>query len=349
MDSVMAGTGVQIWSGIEQVPADFGPSVVTLGNFDGVHRGHQEVLRRVVTLARSSGARAVAVTFDPHPSVIHRPDTAPPLLTDTVDRVELIARTEVDAVLVLTYSLEFAKQSPEEFVARYLAGPLGAERVVVGHDVRFGWQNVGDLDTMIELGRQYGFDVDAIDDLGQADTPGVTAAPERWSSTFVRELLTAGDVARVREILGRAHSVRGEVVHGDARGRDLGFPTANLGRPVAGMIPADGVYAGWLERVPSQEHAQLVDESERREGGAYGRLPAAISIGTNPTFDGVDRRVEAYVLDRTDLDLYGDEVRVTFVEHLRPTLRFDSVAQLVERMTVDVDRARQILGAQHDA
>lgn len=352
MDSMMAGTDVQIWSGIEQIPADYGPSVVTLGNFDGVHRGHQEVLRRVVTLARSSGARAVAVTFDPHPGAIHRPDTAPPLLTDTVDRVELIGRTGVDAVLVLPYSLEFAKQSPEEFVARYLAGPLGAERVVVGHDVRFGWQNAGDLDTMIELGRQYGFDVDAIDDLGQVDAPGTTAAPDRWSSTFVRELLTAGDVARVREVLGRAHSVRGEVVHGDARGRDLGFPTANLGRPVAGMIPADGVYAGWLERVPAQEDAQLTGEfdelDERRDDDASGRLPAAISIGTNPTFDGVDRRVEAYVLDRTDLDLYGDEVRITFVERLRPTLRFDSVAQLIERMTVDVDQARQLLRAQRD-
>lgn len=320
---------VLVWTDIDQVPADFGPSVVTIGNFDGVHRGHQAVLKRVVEAARSLGALAVAITFDPHPSAIHRPDTAPPLLTATPDKIDLISRSGVDAILVLPYSLQFAQQSAEQFVARYIAGRVGAKHVVVGHDVRFGWQNSGDLSTLIELGREYDYEVTPIDDLGESLS--ADDRPTRWSSTVVRELLDLGDVAGAREILGREHSLSSVVIHGDARGRLLGFPTANLEFPVEGMIPADGVYAGWLQRIDSGE------------GQESGPLPAAISIGTNPTFAGQTRRVEAYVLDRTDLDLYGDDVRLSFVELLRPTLRFDSVDELVTRMTHDVDRAREIL------
>ncbi len=325
----MAQGRAQVWTDIAQVPADFGPAVVTIGNFDGVHLGHQEVLRQVVDLAKSARARAVAVTFDPHPSAIHRPETAQPLLTQTAKKIELIAESGVDAILVLPYSLEFAQQSAEEFVSRYIAGRVGAKRVVVGHDVRFGWQNSGDLTTLIELGREHGFEVTPIADLGQATT--ADDRPTRWSSTVVRELLLMGDVSRAQEVLGREHSLSSRVIHGDARGRLLGFPTANLEFPVAGMIPADGVYAGWLERINPQA------------GLEAGPLPAAISIGTNPTFAGVTRRVEAYVLDRTDLELYGDQVRLRFVDLLRPTLRFDSVDELVKQMTADVDRARQIL------
>ncbi len=325
----MAHNGAQVWTSVDQVPADFGPTVVTIGNFDGVHLGHQEVLQQVVDLARASGCRAIAVTFDPHPSEIHRPDTAPPLLTSTAQKIDLLCRTGIDAVLVLPYSLEFAKQSPEQFVANFIAGRVGAIHVVVGHDVRFGWQNAGDLGTLTELGRQYGFDVTPITDLGQTTT--LDDGTTRWSSTAVRELLLRGDVNRVQEILGREHSVSSLVVHGDARGRLLGFPTANLDFPVEGMVPADGVYAGWLERV------------DPGPGIEPGPLPAAISIGTNPTFAGVNRRVEAYVLDRTDLELYDDRVQLRFVEFLRGTWRFDSVDELVEQMTSDVNQAREIL------
>ncbi|NUU17499.1 bifunctional riboflavin kinase/FAD synthetase [Cellulomonas humilata] len=332
---------MQVWRELSEVPADFGPSVVTIGNFDGVHRGHVGVLRRMCADARTAGAQAVAVTFSPHPQQVHRPDTAPPLLTGDADRLELLEQTGLDGVLLLEYTLEFARQTPQEFVGRYLVDVLHAQTVVVGRDVRFGWNNSGDLSTMVELGREHGFDVEVIDDV----TPAASADPgspedlaadplrRRWSSTWVRELLDAGDVVQAARVLGRPHRVRGTVVHGDARGRELGFPTANLGPDATGMVPADGVYAGWLRRVS-------VDP-----GSADAVLPAAISIGTNPTFDGVERRVEAYVLDRTDLDLYGQVVVLELVERLRPTLRFESVDELVTRMHEDVDRTRQVLDA----
>ncbi|CAM3593245.1 bifunctional riboflavin kinase/FAD synthetase [Isoptericola cucumis] len=322
-----------VFTDLEQVPGGFGPSVVTIGNFDGVHRGHQAVLERLVRLARADGRQAVALTFDPHPAVVHRPDSAPDLLTGLTDRLDLLARTGLDAVLVAPYTLELAAQTPEEFVTRYLVDGLGARSVVVGHDVRFGKGNVGTLATMVELGREHGFEVVAIDDVGDC-LPAADGAGQRWSSSAARALLAEGDVAQAAEILGRPHRVRGTVVHGDARGRELGFPTANLGG-IEGMVPADGVYAGRLLR-PGLAQAE--------PGHPDADLPAAISIGTNPTFDGVERRVEAYVLDRTDLDLYGEPVVLELVERLRPTLRFDGIDPLVAQMRTDVDRARAILG-----
>jgi riboflavin kinase / FMN adenylyltransferase len=323
------GERVHRWTDLGQVPRDAGPSVVTIGNFDGVHRGHRTVLGRMVASARAIGGRAVAVTFHPHPLQVHRPDTAPELLTGVADRLELLAETGLDAVLLLEYTLEFARTSPEDFVRRYLVEGLGARRVVVGRDVRFGRDNSGDLATMVRLGQEHGFEVDVLEDL-HGDLRSDRAGSRRWSSTWVRELLADGDVAGAAEILGRPHRVRGVVVHGDARGRELGYPTANLGRST-GMVPADGVYAGWLRRVGYP--AGLPD--------AY--LPVAISVGTNPTFDGVQRRVEAHVPDRTDLDLYDEEVVVEFVEHLRPTVRFASAEALVEQMERDVERTRQRL------
>jgi len=324
------------WTDLTEVPADFGPTVVTIGNFDGVHRGHVAVCRAIAERARQDGARAVAVTFDPHPAAVHRPESAPELLTGVTDRLDLLARTGLDAVLLLHYTLEFAQQTPDEFVRRYLVEGLRARRVVVGKDVRFGRGNTGTLETMIELGERYGFVVEVVGDVGQTPHDGHA----RWSSTYVRELLATGDVAAADAVLGRPHRLRGVVVHGDARGRELGFPTANLGpapdgTPVQGMVPADGVYAGWLRRPALGDDADAV-------------LPAAISIGTNPTFDGAERRVEAYVLDRTDLDLYGEEVVLELVERLRPTLRFegpDAIDQLVATMHDDVARARETLGA----
>lgn len=322
---------MQRFTDLDQVPDDFGPSVVTIGNFDGVHRGHQRVLRRMVTDARAAGHRAVAVTFDPHPLQVHRPDTAPPLITGLVDRLDLLERTGLDAVLVLPYTLEFARQTPEEFVRRTLVGGLRAATVVIGRDVRFGRDNAGDLSTMIDLGKEYGFVVEVIED---ASDPVVTegAGPElgrRWSSTWIRDLLSAGDVAAAASILGRPHRMRGIVVHGDARGRGLGFPTANLAPDADGMVPADGVYAG-----------RLIRRIGHPDEVSY---PAAISVGTNPTFDGLVRRVEANVLDRDDLDLYDEEVIVEFVERLRPTLRFQSIDELVAQMSADVDAARDIM------
>ncbi len=330
---------MQRWTDLAQVPADFGPSVVTIGNFDGVHRGHAGVLTRMVAGARAAGARSVAVTFTPHPQQVHRPETAPPLLTGDTDRLELLEATGLDAVLLLTYTLEFAQQTAEEFVRRYLVDGLRARTVVVGRDVRFGRGNVGDLATMVGLGERYGFGVEVIEDVapdratGSAPGSASDHAQRRWSSTWVRELLESGEVDRAGEVLGRPHRMRGTVVHGDARGRDLGFPTANLSPDAAGMVPADGVYAGWLRR------------PALAPGSADAVLPAAISVGTNPTFAGAQRRVEAYVLDRTDLDLYGEEVVLDFVARLRPTLRFDSVDALVARMHRDVADVRVALAS----
>lgn len=324
---------MQVWTEVSQVPTGWGPSVVTLGNFDGVHRGHVAVLTRMVDDARAVGAHAVAVTFTPHPAQVHRPHDAPPLLLGDRDRIDLLEATGLDAVLLITYTLDFARQTPQEFVERYLVGALRARTVVVGRDVRFGWQNSGDLSTMRELGERYAFDVEVIDDVRPDGAPDERPAHRRWSSTWVRELLAAGDVRAAADVLGRPHHVRGVVVHGDARGRELGYPTANLGG-TTGLVPADGVYAGWLRR-------------ERRPDGTPVEqdrvLPAAVSIGTNPTFDGRERRVEAYVLDRTDLDLYGEEVVLDLVERLRPTLRFDSVDELLERMASDVRDVRRVL------
>lgn len=304
------------WTDLSQVPADFGPSAVTIGNFDGVHRGHQGVLARTVATARARGLAAVAVTFDPHPAQVHRPDAAPPLITGLTDRLHLLADTGLDAVLVITYTLDFAGQSAEQFVRRYLLEGLRARCIVAGQDVRFGRGNDGDLHTLVDLGKHYGFDVDVVPDVA-GHAPG-----RRWSSTWVRELLAAGDVAGAAQVLGRPHLVRGVVVRGDGRGRELGFPTANLGQ-VTGLVPADGVYAGRL-----------------RHGEVY---PAAISVGTNPTFDGADRRVEAHVLGRDDLELYDAEVVVEFVDRLRAMVRYTSVEELITQMHDDVARAADLL------
>lgn len=336
---------VQRWNDLADVPSGFGPSVVTIGNFDGVHRGHVSVLTRMCADARAVGARAVAVTFTPHPLQVHRPDSAPELITGDEDRLELLAETGLDAVLLLPYTLEFARQTPQEFVERYLVDGLRTRTVVVGRDVRFGWQNSGDLSTMVALGERYGFDVEVIEDVtpapaadpGSAEDQAADPLRRRWSSTWARELLEAGDVVQAARVLGRPHRVRGTVVHGDARGRELGYPTANLGGELTGMVPADGVYAGWLRRVRHADGTAVTSQDPDRV------LPAAVSIGTNPTFDGQERRVEAYVLDRDDLDLYDEQVVVELVERLRPTLRFDSVDALLERMGEDVERVREVL------
>lgn len=314
------------WDDLEEVPPGFGPSVVTLGNFDGVHAGHRAVLGEVVSRATASGARAVAITFDPHPLQVLHPDRAPQLITSLGQRLELLAATGLDAVLVMEFTRELATWSPEEFVRRVLVDRLGARVVVVGQDTRFGHRNSGDVETLRDLGTTLGFDVDVVGDRVPE------SGERRWSSSWVRELLLAGEVADAAEVLTRPHRLAGLVVHGDHRGRELGFPTANLGAPVEGLVPADGVYAGWMLR------SSLPDDDVDRF------LPAAVSIGTNPTFDGVARRVEAYVLDRADLDLYGERVVLELVSRLRATERFDSVDALVQQMHHDVAACRQVLG-----
>lgn len=313
---------MQRWRGLDEVPGDWGPSVVTIGFFDGVHHGHRRVVRRMVELARQRGAKAVVLTFDPHPSEVVRPGTHPALLTTPGFRSELMASLGVDAVLVLPFTAELSKQSPAEFVEQVLVDRLHVVEVVVGENFRFGHRAAGNVTVLTELGERYGFTVAGL----------ALAAPEegeesRFSSTDVRRMVLAGDVETAALRLDRPHRVEGPVVHGAKRGRELGFPTANVETPQYTAIPADGVYAGWL-----------IDGEDR--------LPAAISVGTNPQFDGEHRTVEAYALDRTDLDLYDRHVAVEFVARVRGQERFASLDELIERMNQDVAKVRVLLNAQ---
>lgn len=315
------------WTSLDDVPADFGRTVATLGNFDGVHRGHRAVLRTVTEHAARRGLRSVAVTFDPHPVAVLHPERAPEEIAGLEHRLVLLEEVGLDGVVVLEFTREYAQLSPEDFVVETFVDGLRADVVVVGQDTRFGLHNSGDVDTMRELGQRHGFEVVVQDTAGEHDE-GVRS----WSSTALRRAIAEGDMATATQILDRPHRVSGEVVHGHHRGRELGYPTANLEPESEGMVPADGVYAGWLERP-----ALPADHPDRR-------LPAAISVGTNPTFDDVvQRTVEAYVLDRTDLDLYGEVVWVDFVQRLRGNVRFESVEALMTQIADDVDRARSLL------
>jgi riboflavin kinase/FMN adenylyltransferase len=313
------------------VPAEFGPSVVAIGKFDGVHSGHRAVIDRARVDAAAAGARVVAVTFDRNPLALLRPEICPDSLVGVNQKLQLLADAGVDATLMLTFDRDLADLGAREFVEHVLVGALGVQIVLVGADFRFGRGGAGTPELLRELGAEFGFDVDVIDDVRAID------AGRRVSSTWVRELLTAGDVAGAARLLGRPHAVRGEVVHGLKRGRDLGFPTANLAADLEGFVPAEGVYAGWL-----------VDAGMPGDGTAEPRssvrYPAAISVGTNPTFDDVDvRQVEAYVLDETDLELYGHVVEVEFVERIRGMVAFEGVEPLIAQMTDDVVRVRRVL------
>lgn len=301
-----------------EIPADFGPTVVAIGKFDGVHTGHRLVLEKAIVDAGSQGAKTVAVTFDRNPLAILRPELCPTELVSLAQKIELLGGTGIDAVLVLTFDEVMAQVPAEEFVERILVGNLHAKTVLLGHDFRFGHRGAGNPELLREMGEKFGFTVDAVGD--------VTDEGDRVSSTRIRELLAEGDVATAARLLGRPHAVAGEVVHGLKRGRELGFPTANLSPQSQGDVPADGVYAGWL---------RTADGIHRR---------AAISVGMNPTFDDVEmRQVEAYVLDETDLDLYGQEVVVEFVDRIRGMVAFRGIPALIEQMTDDVARTREIL------
>ncbi|GAA4564755.1 bifunctional riboflavin kinase/FAD synthetase [Planotetraspora kaengkrachanensis] len=319
---------MQGWHGLDDVPEDWGRSVVTIGVFDGVHHGHQRMVAQAVDLARDLGVPAVAVTFDPHPDEVVRPGSHPPQLTTPHRRTELLAELGVDAVCVLPFTLEFSRMSPDEFVQTALVDRLHAAGVVVGENFRFGHKASGDIETLRTLGEKYDYVIEGVPLVGDGDA---------ISSTLIRERLAAGDVAGAAAALGRPHRVEGVVVRGHQRGRALGFPTANVESPQHTAIPADGVYAGWLQCT--------------QEPSAYAgqRWPAAISIGTNPTFDGVARTVEAYALDRDDLDLYGAHVAVDFTERLRDTLRFDSIEDLIAQMRADVDAARRLTAGDDQA
>ncbi|MFD3653039.1 bifunctional riboflavin kinase/FAD synthetase [Streptomyces sp. NPDC058620] len=315
---------MQCWRGLEDIPQDWGRSVVTIGSYDGVHRGHQLIIGRAVDRARELGIPAVVVTFDPHPSEVVRPGSHPPLLAPHHRRAELMAELGVDAVLILPFTTEFSKLSPADFIVKVLVDKLHARAVIEGPNFRFGHRAAGNVQLLTELGGTYDYTVEVVD----LYVSGEAGGGEPFSSTLTRRLIAEGDVTGAAEILGRPHRVEGVVVRGAQRGRELGFPTANVETLPHTAIPADGVYAGWL-------HVN---------GEA---MPAAISVGTNPQFDGTERTVEAYAIDRVGLELYGLHVAVDFLAYVRGMMKFDSIDELLVAMAADVKRSSELIAA-HD-
>ena len=313
-----------LWQGLADVPADWGRSVGTIGVFDGVHRGHQRIIGRAVDAARGLGQPSVVITFDPHPSEVIRPGSHPFLLCTAPRRAELLAGLGADVVCMMPFTREFSQLTPEEFVRSVLVDRLHTALVAVGENFRFGHRAAGDVALLAELGDKYDFTAEGVPLLADGEV--------RISSSLIRQKLADGDVTGAAADLGRPHRVEGVVVPGHRRGRALGFPTANLETFPHTAIPADGVYAGWLSVLGEQE-GQEYEEA---------RWPAAISVGANPTFDGRERVVEAYALDRDDLELYGVHVGVDFAARLRGMERFSSADALAEQMRHDIDQARVI-------
>ncbi|HJQ44671.1 MAG TPA: bifunctional riboflavin kinase/FAD synthetase [Jatrophihabitantaceae bacterium] len=316
---------MQRWRGLESVPTGWGRCVVTIGVFDGVHRGHAEIIGRAVARARERGIPSVLITFVPHPSEVVRPGTHPPVLTTIVRRAELVEELGVDVFCALPFTLELSQMAPDEFAHVALVERLHAADVIVGENFHFGHKAAGDVSLLEGLGQRFGFTAQGIPLLRDGDTP--------LSATYVRSCVQAGDMERAAVALGRPHRVDGVVERGDERGRELGFPTANLRTDAWTAVPADGVYAGRVFRL---------DEWGRTVPGPPLGV-AAISVGTNPTFDVRQRRVEAYILD-FDGDLYGDALGVEFVSRLRGMEKFDTPDALVAQMRQDVDETRAMLG-----
>ena len=288
-------------------------NVVVIGVFDGVHKGHQQLLNRAKEIA--DGRTIVALTFDPHPTTVFAPDKAPTMLTTLADRVELLKIHNADQVAVMKFNEKFAAMSPEDFVSTVLVNQLHASTVIVGKNFTYGHKAAGNVESLIKAGLQNNFTVDAQE--LKADT-------EVISSSRIRKLVIEGKVEEARELLSRPHRLDGVVVHGEKRGREIGYPTANLGNIEGQTIPADGIYAGWLTV-------------------GINFWPAAISIGTNPTFEGErGRQVEAYALDQEGLDLYDKNASIEFGWYLRPTLKFDGLDELLVQMKLDCDKAREL-------
>lgn len=310
--------------------------VVTIGVFDGVHRGHQKLIRRTVDLAREAGVESVVMTFDPHPVKIFAPERTPDTLLPLAERARLIGELGVDHLLVIDFTKELAGVSPEEYFRTVIVETLHASRVVVGENFTFGAGASGTAQTMLVLGEKYRVDVDVVSLLFDGT--------ERICSTAIRDALRGGDVAQASEFLGREFSVTAVVERGAGRGgKELGYPTANQYAADTDAVPADGVYAGWFT-VLADGDAGASDALGPIEGDMEPgiRYPAAISVGTNPTFGDHRRSIESFVLDR-DADLYGRVARVEFIAKVRDMVKFDSVDELLENMARDVARVREIL------
>jgi riboflavin kinase / FMN adenylyltransferase len=303
--------------------------VVTIGVFDGVHRGHQALISRTVRAAAERGLPSVLLTFDPHPSEVLRPGSHPAQLTTLRRKAELVESMGIDAFAVLPFTLDLSKLSPDEFVHEVLVDRLHTAAVVVGDNFTFGFKAAGDVALLRRLGQRFGFVAYGAELQGRSLAEGDRAANDiTFSSTYVRSCIDAGDVVAAADALGRPHRLEGIVVRGDGRGHDLGYPTANLSTPRFAAVPADGVYVAWFTR--SSDPGR--------------RLRAAVSVGTNPTFSGRERTVEAFVLD-VDEDFYGQRVALDFVTRLRDQVRFTRSEDLVTQIDDDVARTRKELAA----
>lgn len=326
---------MDIWHGIEQVPAELGDTVVTIGVFDGIHLGHRRLIGRAVERARELGVPAVLVTFDPHPIAVFAPEKAPATLATWPRRAELAEEIGIDAMLVLRFDRELAAMSPEDFVGDILAGTLHAKAVMVGENFTYGHKAAGTTETLPGQGAAHGIEVEIVELLAEGG--------DRVSSTRVRGHLAEGNVAAAADCLGRPHRVTGEVIHGQGRGgAQLGFPTANIDVAPGLAVPADGVYAAWFTASEGPERTDVDADGDIELGSAY---PAAVSVGTNVTFGDTARTVEAFILDRS-ADLYGLTGSIDFVGRIRGMEKFDGIDPLIERMNLDVAETRAILGVE---
>jgi riboflavin kinase/FMN adenylyltransferase len=314
------------WRGLDATPGDLGRTVVTVGMYDGVHRGHQELIGTAVARARAMRRPCLLLTFDPHPAEVIRPGSHPAILTSMDRKAELVAGLGVDAMCVLPFTQEFMRLSPESFTHTVLVEHLHAAQVVVGQNFTYGHRAAGTVESLTVEGRRFGFAVEGIALAEDTSDGGEVTI----SSTYIRACVAAGDMVSAARALGRPHRVDGVVVRGDRRGRDMGYPTANVESAPFTAIPADGVYAGFLVT------------RDPRSGASRERFPAAISVGTNPTFQGSRRTVEAFILDY-DGDLYGEHVGVEFVQRLRPMEAFPDMDALLVAMAKDVEDTRTSL------
>lgn len=303
--------------------------MATIGVFDGVHKGHQALIGRAVDLAKQRGVPSVVLTFDPHPAEVVRPGSHPAQLTTLNRKAELVEQLGVDVFCVLPFTLELSRLPADEFVHELLVDRLHVAAVVVGQNFTFGYRAAGNVTRLRELGHRFGFTTEGAD-LVTVPKDGAGSDEDMvFSSTYVRSCIDAGDVAAAAAALGRPHRLEGIVVRGDGRGRELGYPTANLSTARYAATPADGVYACWfVHHGPSHPEPR--------------RFRAAVSVGTNPTFSGRERRVEAFVLDM-DENLYGQRVGLDFVARLRDMERYDTVEALIEQVGVDVANTRELL------
>lgn len=325
------------WRGTDDIPSDWGRCVLTIGVFDGVHRGHAELIARAVKSARARGVPTVLMTFDPHPMEVVYPGSHPAQLTTLTRRAELAEELGIDVFLVMPFTLDFMKLTPERYIHELLVERLHVLDVVVGENFTFGKKAAGTVATLRKAGERLGFAVESVSLVAEQHSSETLT----FSSTYIRACVDAGDVVAAAEALGRPHRVEGVVVRGDGRGRGLGYPTANVAPPMYSAIPADGVYAAWFT-VHGHGHGHGPGAGPVVPGQRY---PAAVSVGTNPTFSGRTRTVEAFVLD-VSADLYGQHVAVDFVARLRGQEKFSSVDDLIAAMGRDTDKARAILSAQ---